>query len=100
MQFTNNARAPRQHRFEPQALWRRSCGRLARVSVALLADFVRGPATPAEVSAAPALPRYRHPERGFTWDGRGMQPQWLRDAVLREGYLLLQLRCPDAVPLS
>ena len=43
---------------------------------------------------APAAPRYRPPPRGFTWDGRGRQPQWLRAAVLREGYLLAQLRYP------
>ena len=46
----------------------------------------------------PALPtlsrtvRYQHPVSGLTWDGQGRQPQWLRDALLHEGWLLIDLR--------
>jgi DNA-binding protein H-NS len=61
----------------------------------ILADLVRGPSAPSAdepVEAAPPV-RYRHPVRGCTWDGHGVQPQWLRDALLQEGYLLHQLRC-------
>jgi len=75
--------------------WRRTGAQLAGWTAELLADLVRGPVPPVPAEPqAPAAPRYRHPTRGFTWDGRGRQPQWLRDAVLREGYLLAQLRYP------
>lgn len=37
-------------------------------------------------------PKYRHPITGETWDGVGMQPQWLKDALIREGYLVEELR--------
>lgn len=36
--------------------------------------------------------RYRHPISGQTWDGRGGQPTWLRDALTREGYTVEELR--------
>ena len=43
----------------------------------------------------PAVPtiKYRHPVTGDTWDGAGSQPQWLRDALTREGYTVDALRC-------
>ncbi len=40
----------------------------------------------------PKGPKYRHPVSGETWDGEGSQPQWLRDALIREGYLVEELR--------
>lgn len=82
--------------------WRRTgvhwAGRMAGWTAELLADLVRGPrpALPAQPQM-PISPRYRHPTRGFTWDGRGRQPQWLRDAVLHEGYLLAQMRYPRSL---
>jgi len=48
--------------------------------------------------AAPARPapegpaKYRHPSSGDTWDGRGPQPDWLRLALLKEGFTVEQLR--------
>jgi DNA-binding protein H-NS len=36
--------------------------------------------------------RYRHPITGDTWDGRGSQPDWLRAALIREGYTVDELR--------
>lgn len=36
--------------------------------------------------------RYRHPVSGLSWDGRGSQPEWLRLALLREGYTVEELR--------
>lgn len=42
--------------------------------------------------ATPAAPKYRHPVSGETWDGQGSQPQWLREALLKEGYLVEELR--------
>lgn len=53
----------------------------------------RGRAAP-EPLAPPAevQPKYRHPVTGETWDGQGSQPQWLRDALLKEGLLVEELR--------
>lgn len=36
--------------------------------------------------------RYCHPVSGETWNGQGAQPQWLREALLREGYTVDELR--------
>lgn len=62
--------------------------------------------TPEQIERAPApkksaaAPRYRHPVHGQTWDGEGSQPQWLKDALIREGYTVEELRvaahAPDA----
>ena len=52
-----------------------------------------GAGTRAPAAALP--PKVRHPVSGETWDGQGPQPQWLRDALLKEGYTPQQLR--DAV---
>ena len=41
--------------------------------------------------ACPAI-KYRHPESGATWDGSGPHPQWLRDALLKEGFTVDQLK--------
>lgn len=48
------------------------------------------PATPAP--APQASPKYRHPSNGETWDGFGEQPDWLKRALLLEGYTVEQLR--------
>jgi DNA-binding protein H-NS len=48
-------------------------------------------AKPAE-PPPPASPKYRHPVTGDTWDGHGPQPEWLRQALLKEGYTVEQLR--------
>lgn len=40
----------------------------------------------------PAQVRYRHPITGMTWDGVGGQPDWLRMALLKEGYTVDELR--------
>ncbi|MEX8494168.1 H-NS histone family protein [Sphaerotilus sp.] len=64
-----------------------------------LMDFWR--ITPAELrgrpivraySREPAEIRYRHPVTAEVWDGRGSQPQWLRDALIKEGYTVEELR--------
>ncbi len=36
--------------------------------------------------------RYRHPHTGQEWTGEGPQPQWLKDALLREGMTVDALR--------
>ena len=56
---------------------------------------------PARVAAppppAPTGPKYRHPLTQQTWDGQGLQPSWLKDALTREGYTVDELRVlPDA----
>lgn len=40
----------------------------------------------------PSQVRYRHPITGMTWDGVGGQPDWLRMALLKEGYTVDELR--------
>ena len=46
---------------------------------------------------APTGPKYRHPLTQQTWDGLGLQPSWLKDALTREGYTVDELRVlPDA----
>lgn len=35
---------------------------------------------------------YQHPRTGDHWDGQGEQPEWLRNALLREGYRPAELR--------
>lgn len=51
------------------------------------------PAVAAPVTVV-ALPKYRHPVSGDTWNGQGTQPQWLRDALTRQGYTVDELRVP------
>lgn len=54
------------------------------------------PPTGALAEPPPACPsiKYRHPESGATWDGSGPHPQWLRDALLKEGFTVDQLKPP------
>ncbi|HET7867483.1 MAG TPA: H-NS histone family protein [Burkholderiaceae bacterium] len=49
-------------------------------------------ARPRRVAQAPAEIKYRHPVSGDTWDGQGPQPDWLRQALLREGFTVEALR--------
>jgi DNA-binding protein H-NS len=43
----------------------------------------------------PIRVKYRHPQSGETWDGLGPHPQWLRDALLKEGFTVEQLKPAD-----
>lgn len=36
--------------------------------------------------------RYRHPVSGEEWDGVGRQPDWLRHALIKEGYTVEEIR--------
>lgn len=57
----------------------------------------QAPRAPAPPPPAPKGPKYRHPLTQQTWDGEGMQPPWLKDALTREGYTVDELRVlPDA----
>lgn len=51
------------------------------------------PPPPAALAVVvPTRIKYRHPESGETWDGIGPHPQWLRDALLKEGFTVEQLK--------
>ncbi|WP_088287228.1 H-NS family nucleoid-associated regulatory protein [Ideonella sp. A 288] len=47
----------------------------------------------------PAPPvKYRHPKTGDTWDGLGPHPDWLRHALLKEGYTVAELSPANQAP--
>lgn len=50
---------------------------------------LRRPAPPL-TKAAPAV-KYVHPATDDSWDGTGPQPEWLRQALLRDGYRVADL---------
>ncbi|MFT3665705.1 H-NS family nucleoid-associated regulatory protein [Piscinibacter sp.] len=39
------------------------------------------PPAPAKSGATKLAPKYRHPDSGETWSGRGLQPNWLKAAL-------------------
>jgi DNA-binding protein H-NS len=45
-------------------------------------------------------PKYRHPVEGHTWDGEGLQPEWLRQALLKDGYTVRELRIDSEPTVS
>lgn len=45
-------------------------------------------------SPPPGYVKYRHPVTGETWNGDGEHPEWLRKALLKEGYRVVELK-PD-----
>jgi DNA-binding protein H-NS len=55
---------------------------------------LRGPLSPAPPAPAQAVQsiRYRHPVSGETWDGQGEHPAWLREALLKQGYTVDELK--------
>jgi DNA-binding protein H-NS len=53
---------------------------------------LRGRPVPAARSQQPAEIRYRHPVTLDVWDGCGTQPLWLREALIKEGYTVDELR--------
>ena len=58
-------------------------------------DELRVPLVPLETpeSAPVEAPiKYRHPVSGLTWNGVGAQPDWLRHALLQEGYRVAELK--------
>ncbi len=44
--------------------------------------------------------KYRHPTTGETWDGDGPHPEWLRHALLKEGYLVSELTPSEPLAAS
>ena len=61
---------------------------------------LRGRPVAAVRPTATAEIRYRHPVTLEVWDGRGAQPQWLRDALIKEGYTVDELRPAASLPAS
>ncbi|MDE1950420.1 MAG: H-NS histone family protein [Burkholderiales bacterium] len=62
-------------------------------------DPVPGPTD----AGAGAAVKYRHPLSGLTWDGCGAHPDWLRHALLQEGYTVAEMRPenqPGAAPAA
>jgi len=55
---------------------------------------LRGPLPPSPPAPAQraATIRYRHPVSGETWDGQGEHPAWLREALLKQGYTVDELK--------
>jgi DNA-binding protein H-NS len=55
---------------------------------------LRAPMPSAPPAPAPAIQsiRYRHPVSGETWDGQGEHPAWLREALLKQGYTVDELK--------
>lgn len=54
---------------------------------------VEGQVQPARPVIVQELPlKYRHPVSGETWDGQGSQPEWLKEALTRQGYTVEELR--------
>jgi DNA-binding protein H-NS len=60
----------------------------------ITADEIEAAATsaPATAHAPAAGVKYEHPVTHETWDGAGPQPEWLRRALLQEGYLVRELQ--------
>ena len=59
----------------------------------VVALMERAGLTVADLVETPALSKsYRHPITGETWDGAGYQPDWLKRALLAEGYRPQELR--------
>ena len=55
------------------------------------------PARPKE-PPPPTGPKYKHPITGETWNGHGMQPPWIREALTKEGYTVEELRISQTEP--
>ena len=58
-------------------------------------DELEGDLPPPAPTIAVSVVKYRHPKSGDTWDGNGQQPDWLRSALLKEGYRVSELRVSD-----
>ena len=52
------------------------------------------PVTTLPAHETPRPIKYRHPVSGETWDGQGPHPDWLREALLKQGFTVEELRPP------
>ncbi len=55
-------------------------------------DGIPEPPPVVETISVPVVDKYRPPITQETWNGEGSQPQWLREALTREGYTVDELR--------
>jgi DNA-binding protein H-NS len=47
-----------------------------------LADIgARAPVAARKAAGSKVAPKFRHPQTGETWSGRGLQPKWLKTAL-------------------
>ena len=71
------------------------------ISVADLRQAQREPAG-APTAEATRPPKYVHPKTGESWDGTGTHPDWLRRALLKEGYTVAELAqaARDGAPVA
>ena len=60
------------------------------ITIQELRDPLPPPPPPPPVGSLPI--RYRHPVSGETWDGQGDHPAWLREALLKQGYTVDELK--------
>lgn len=58
----------------------------------ITAEEIESMETPPGLSLAEmSVIKYRHPQTGQTWTGIGQQPEWLRQALSKEGYRVSEL---------
>jgi DNA-binding protein H-NS len=56
-------------------------------------DIVHRPSHPSGYKVAP---KYRDPETGDTWTGRGKQPRWLQAKLAHGAHLIDEFKLPEA----
>ena len=61
-------------------------------------EELEGPLPAAPPPPAQARVKYRHPVSGETWAGVGPQPEWLRNALSKEGYRVAELLPSEQEP--
>lgn len=54
------------------------------------AGVVKGRKPKAVAKRSVGKPKYRNPENGATWTGRGKPPNWIKDAKNRDAFLINQ----------
>lgn len=55
-------------------------------------EELEAPTPPPPPPVGPLPIKYRHPVSGETWDGQGPHPEWLRNALLKEGLRVEELK--------
>ncbi|WP_444718972.1 H-NS histone family protein [Paucibacter soli] len=52
---------------------------------------IPSPALTSTGACKDSCPKYVHPVTGETWDGQGLQPEWLKRALTTDGFRVLDL---------
>jgi DNA-binding protein H-NS len=55
-------------------------------------ELEREPERPKPLPVVEKTIKYRHPVSGESWDGDGDHPEWLRKALLKEGFTVDELK--------